>query len=726
MSRPPAVVRLLGIRHHGPGSARSVLAALDALDPEVVCIEGPPEAEPVLELAADPDMVPPIALLAYDPDRPTRASFWPLAAFSPEWQALRWAQQHGRPVRFIDLPAAHSLAGQDEEDSPSVRDPLAQLAAAAGYGDVERWWDDLVEHGTSDVFEAVEEAMAAVRETSPPPGARELQREAAMRRALAAVVADGFGRVAVVCGAWHVPALRVPPSAADAAALRGLAKGKVAMTWVPWSSRRLAAASGYGAGVRAPGWYDHLFRHGGPQVIARWFCEVARVLRAGGYPASPAQVIDATRLAETLATLRRRPLAGLAEVTDAAAAVLGEGGAAPMALVQEDLVVGTAVGSVPDDTPMVPLARDLASTQRRLRLKLEDRTLELDLRRPTQLARSHLLHRLTLLEVPWGQLVEGRGAAGTFRETWRLRWEPELAVRLVERSAYGTTVEAAAAAYAIQRAGDDAGLAELTRAVEGCLLADLPAALEPLMASLSARAAVHADVPQLMDALGPLARARRYGDVRGTDGGALDTVLAGLVVRVAAGLRPACTGLAAEEAASMAGRLQATQSSLALLGEADQLATWYGALAGLVGPPEVAAMVRGRACRLLLDAEQLGADDAGRRLGRVLTPGTPPAEGAAFVEGFLAGSGTVLVHDRELLGLLDEWIGRLPAEAFTDALPLLRRTFATFEPSERRLIGELVRQDGAPAAAPTVDGELDEERVALALATMAELLGVER
>ena len=434
MSRPP-VVRLLGIRHHGPGSARSVLAALDALDPEVVCIEGPPEAEPLLDLAADPGMVPPIALLAYDPDRPTRASFWPLAAFSPEWQALRWAQQHGRPVRFIDLPAAHSLAGQDEEDGPTMRDPLAQLAAAAGYGDVERWWDDLVEHGVGDVFEAVEEAMAAVRETSPPPGSRELQREAAMRRALAAVVADGFGRLAVVCGAWHVPALRAPPSAADASALRGLAKSKVAMTWVPWSSRRLAAATGYGAGVRAPGWYDHLFRHGGSQVIARWFCEVARVLRAGGYAASPAQVIDATRLAETLATLRRRPLAGLTEVTDAAAAVLGEGGAAPMALVQDDLVVGTAVGSVPDDTPMVPLARDLASAQRRLRLKLEDRTLELDLRRPTQLARSHLLHRLTLLEVPWGQLVEGRGAAGTFRETWRLRWEPELAVRLVERSA---------------------------------------------------------------------------------------------------------------------------------------------------------------------------------------------------------------------------------------------------------------------------------------------------
>jgi len=450
------------------------------------------------------------------------------------------------------------------------------------------------------------------------------------------------------------------------------------------------------------------------------------VLRAGGYSASPAQVIDATRLAETLATLRRRPLAGLAEVTDAAAAVLGEGGAAPMALVQDDLVVGRTVGSVPESTPMVPLARDLAAAQRRLRLGLEDRTLELDLRRPAQLARSHLLHRLSLLEVPWGRLVEGRGAAGTFRETWRLRWEPELAVRLVERSAFGTTVASAAAAYSVEQAGDEASLAELTRAVEGCLLAELPTALEPLMAILSRRAAVHADVPQLMDALGPLARARRYGDVRGTDGGALDTVLAGLVLRVAAGLRAACTGLAPDEAASMASRLQATQSSLALLGDEEQQAAWYGALAGLAGLPEVAAMVRGRAGRLLLDAEHLAPDEAGRLLGRALTPGTPAAEGAAFVEGFLAGSGTVLVHDQELLGLLDEWIGRLPAEAFTDALPLLRRTFATFEPSERRLIGELVARDGAPVPAPVVDGDLDEERVALALATMADLLGVER
>ena len=137
----------------------------------------------------------------------------------------------------------------------------------------------------------------------------------------------------------------------------------------------------------------------------------------------------------------------------------------------------------------------------------------------------------------------------------------------------------------------------------------------------------------------------------------------------------------------------------------------------------VPGLVQGRACRLLLDAEQLDPDAAGRRLARALTPGTPAADGAAFVEGFLAGSGTVLLHDRALLGLLDDWIASLPADGFADTLPLLRRTFATFEPSERRLIGELVRRGGAGTGGAHGDEALDEERAAAALATMADSAG---
>ena len=74
-----------------------------------------------------------------------------------------------------------------------------------------------------------------------------------------------------------------------------------------------------------------------------------------------------------------------------------------------------------------------------------DRTLELDLRRELDLERSHLLHRLVLLGVPWGsdEAVRGR-KRGTFHEHWRLRWEPEMAVAVIEASVWGNTVETAA------------------------------------------------------------------------------------------------------------------------------------------------------------------------------------------------------------------------------------------------------------------------------------------
>ena len=79
-----AEIRVFGIRHHGPGSARAVLRALAEFEPDTVLIEGPADADPFLALAASDEMQPPVALLAYVRDEPARAAFWPFAAFSPE------------------------------------------------------------------------------------------------------------------------------------------------------------------------------------------------------------------------------------------------------------------------------------------------------------------------------------------------------------------------------------------------------------------------------------------------------------------------------------------------------------------------------------------------------------------------------------------------------------------------------------------------------------------
>ncbi|WP_067503290.1 DUF5682 family protein [Actinoplanes sp. TFC3] len=740
-----------GIRHHGPGSARAVVVELERERPAILLVEGPPEADELVRWVGDSGLEPPVALLGYATDDPRRSAFWPFAVFSPEWQAIRWAVDNGVPVRFFDLPYAYRLTetaaepgsgGTGAEDDPDVEaeagpgaeaeverphgrpvDPIGELARAAGYDDPERWWEDVVEHRGMPAFEAIAEAMTAIREHAPDDPQDEV-REAYMRTVLREVRRTHTD-IAVVCGAWHVPALRRKVTAKDdAALLKGRKKAKVSFTWVPWTYGRLASWSGYGAGVGSPGWYHHLFSTA-EDVVPRWLVDAAGVLRAEGVPTSSAHIIEATRLAEALATVRGRPLAGLAEVTEAAEAVMCDGEPLRTELIGRRVVVGERLGGVPDDMPAVPLAKDLAAQQRSVRLKPEalERVLELDLRREIDLGRSRLLHRMRAIGVPWGEPDTARRGTGTFREQWRLRWLPDFAVQLVEGSMHGTTVVSAATAKVVGQARKAETLGDVTALVEVCLVAELADAFPPVLAALDTRAALDADLNHLMAAIPALARTVRYGDVRRTDVAGLRTVTSSLLTRVCAGLPAAAGSLSDEAAKELQKHIDAVHEAIGLLDDQELRERWLGALTSVAGRADLHGLLAGRLARLLLDAGRLDAAEVRRRLGLSLTVGTPPAHGAAWVEGFLSGGGLLLVHDDALLELLDQWLADIAPEAFDDVLPLLRRTFGAFAHGERRAIGERIA--GGPAHAASEPLVLDHDRAARVLPTLSALLGRE-
>jgi hypothetical protein len=785
--RPP--VEVFGIRHHGPGSARSLVAALVDYEPDAVLIEGPADADPLLSWVLADEMTPPLALLGYAADRPQTAAFWPYAVFSPEWQAMRYALQRGVEVAFCDLPAAavlsrwprqvtHDEADDDlelteEEPAEGLRpislqqhDPLAVLAGAAGYDDPERWWDDLVESrlDSSSPFPLITDAMAELRMIMGQNGRyaeREARREAYMRQQIRAALKRGRERVAVVCGAWHAPLLRwpLPPASGDVRTLRGMPRRKIILTWVPWTHQRLASAAGYGAGVASPGWYHHLWI-APDRPIVRWLTKVAHALRTRDLPVSSAHVIEAVRLAETLAGLRGRPLAGLTEVTEATRAVLCDGDELAVRYITDHLVVGQALGSVNEGVPTVPLEADLVRTCRALRVRREAqvRFHDLDLRRPIDQARSQLFHRLRLLGLGWIVPTQsGVQSQGTFRETWESRWEPEYSVAIVEASIWGTTVESAATAR-VQKVIDEGSLAELTQAVERCLLAGLPRALDGLLAALTDKAALDADVVHLMDALPALARAQRYGDVRQTDTPALGKVSEVLVVRICAGLPKAVASLDATNAATMRRRIDDVHAAIGLLAESashasdmhagvDELTTgpveahpwtgpgrriaapptnpeirsrWLDTLAAMIDRTDVHGLLLGRIVRLLLDADRL--TDVPVRLARALSAGVPAADKAAWVDGFFSDGALLLIHDAELRRLLDAWVSELDEAQFVDMLPLLRRTFGTFAPAERQAIAERIAL-GTRSVERQLSEEVDMELATPALATVDLILG---
>ena len=635
----------------------------------------------------------------------------------------------------LDLPSP------EEAEADEIRaDPLDWLGRASGHGDGERWWERVVEtrRAHADVFAAILEAMTALRdELGSDDDVWERRREAHMRQQIRGAQKEGFARIAVVCGAWHTPALaRIPPAKDDAALLKGLPRAKTAAAWVPWTHGRLAYESGYGAGVASPGWYEHLWQGQGaaPGAVAvGWLTRVARLLRSEDLDASPAQVVDAARVAEALAALRGLPLAGLPELSEACEAVFwgGAGGSAlPLALIRERLIVGERLGSVPAGAPLVPLMQDLARQQKRLRLPPEaaERVLELDLRGPTDLDRSRLLHRLLLLGVPWGrdERVQGR-RRGTFHEHWRLRWDPELAVALIEAGAWGNTVAEAADARARDAAVRAPDLPALTGMLDRVLLADLPAAARGLVERIGSEAARASDAAHLMAALPPLAQTLRYGSVRGPDAEMLGHVVDGLVARIGVGLPSAVASLDDDAAEAMAGHVDAVHGAVTLLEDERHRGDWLAALTRVAGQPGVHGRIAGRAVRLLLDTGALDAAEAARRMGLALSLAADPAYGSAWIEGFLAGSALALLHDAALWGVLDAWLAGLRGDAFTALLPLLRRTFARYEPAERRRLGELARSGPArPAAVPaTGAATADDARGEAVLPLLLLLLGAD-
>ena len=418
----------------------------------------------------------------------------------------------------MNSAAAPEAPADEQEQAPASprEDPLALLAQAAGYDDHELWWERQIEQRRDMVgfFDGILEAMTALRADTTPRDEEEAQREAQMRQGIRAAQQEGFKRVAVVTGAWHSPALGdLSDTKGDVALLKGLKRIKTQATWIPWTNSRLAYRSGYGAGVTSPGWYEHLWTTG-DGAPTRWLTRAAHLLRSEGLDASSASVIEAVRLGEALAAMRDLPMPGLAEMHEATQTVLCNGDAARMTLIREKLEIGEAMGKVPPETPAVPLQRDLEAQRRRrlpaLRRRRRRQTSTTSICATRTIARAaNCCTACVSWGLTWGEPARAtRQVQGTLHEYWRVKWQVEFAIGLIEANVWGNTVARAATAKSIEAAEKSEDLPALTELLDQVILAGLPEAIEHALTRVSDQAAVSADVRHLMDALPPLGAGR--------------------------------------------------------------------------------------------------------------------------------------------------------------------------------------------------------------------------
>lgn len=728
------MIHVFGIRHHGPGSAKNLMKALNDIKPDCILVEFPSDAGDAFQFVNATDLTPPVAVLMYDPKNTDFYGYYPFAKFSPEWQAGLYANKHGIPIFPIDLPFGVFLPPElSIAKSEMETDPISYIAKLDGYSDGERWWDWYFEskENSLEVFDVILELMSALREEKLREESEEtLVREAYMRTAIRGYLKKGFHNIAIICGAWHAPVLKAfekHTAKTDQSIIKSYKPIKIKYSWVPWSYENLSFQSGYSAGVKAPLWYELLFRDEAKAPII-WMTKTARLFRQYDQNASTANVTEAVRLAKTLAFLRNMQIPTLEELEEAAIAVFGEGKRDLLQKIRTQNVIGDVVGKVGSNIPPIPLLKDLEVQIKSARLTKEWNSTELirkdlDLRKPGNLQASHLIRRLDLLGIPWGYLRTGsRFKTGSFSENWSLKRRTSDVIKLVTFGMWGKTIEEATTNFAIKQSTQLENLAELTNFADKVLKANLLGAISAILEQLERRATVEKDVEALIQALPSFVQIIRYGNTRQTDSTAVFNIIRQIIPRIFIGLPSICIQINDNVAHNRYQQLNILNHAFTLLQIENYKESWLNTLEHLGNLTSLHPLLSGFITRLLYDMARLGKHQTQQILQQALSQSITGTEKAQWLEGFLSGNGLILIHHFELWNLINEWLTGLPEEAFIQILPLLRRTFSGYSSFERKKILSLAHKSQKVEKQSNSLANIDSELNELIFATL-QILG---
>jgi hypothetical protein len=429
-------VHVVPVRHHSPAIARATAAVIRAVRPRLVLIEGPDDANHLIDALTAPDAVAPFALLAYRPPEVKQATadaapqvvFYPFCDYSPELVALRTAHELGIEARFCDIPARASLEARepDEQTPPDAddapHDPTADapepslydiVAQRLGFQSHEEWWECLYESCLRDparLLQLTQEWGELVVQAG---GISDYD---ALRNAYMWRHVEESGvppeRIVLVVGAAHAAAFARHDFRAEYDPKHPLLQARPAEFVVtPYSFPRLSEQLGYGAGNRAPQFYQDAWELGGLEnATLATLTRLVNAMKLQGDVASHADAIEAFRLAKQLAALRGKPEPGYDETIDAAIAAFGRGNAERVQTPLKRLLIGERVGSVSPTAIQPPIQAEFYRLTHELRIPVKDdpTDLRLNLAEPHAVQQSIFLHRLLVAKIPFADLISGR------------------------------------------------------------------------------------------------------------------------------------------------------------------------------------------------------------------------------------------------------------------------------------------------------------------------------
>jgi len=535
--------------------------------------------------------------------------------------------------------------------------------------------------------------------------AETLVREAYMKRIIRQAVESGIPaeKIFCVCGAFHVAGLETNQPMTDEEE-KSLPRMESTATLMPYSYYRLTSRSGYGAGNKAPAYFEILWESMNGQGLEEapylYLTRLAAAHRKAGNIVSSAEVIEAARLADTLAAMRGSRYPTLSDLRDASVTTMGHGNFSELALAAADTEIGKKIGFLPEGVSRTSVQEDFYRQLKELRLEkyrtAQLQELDLDLREKlnvkseqaalADLRRSFFLQRLRVLGIHFATLLPSRQDGANWGEYWELRWTPEAEIEVVESSLLGDTIEGAAAFALRERAENSTTIAQAAAIFEDAFLCGMPAAAVhalSVLQGLSVDAAALTDVTETAQRLSFVVR---YGDLRRFRSEPILPLLKQLYLRACLTLEESCVcdAKAAPDIARSMDRLNTLQLAHDFLEEDRLLALLHT----VSDRDDLNPHCSGFALAILLERGTVNEELLAREVARRLSPGVPADLGAGWFEGLASKNRRALIVRLSLWRRLDDYLTGLDDTAFRRALVFLRRAFADFSPGEKNDVAE--------------------------------------
>ncbi|MBQ8821762.1 MAG: hypothetical protein IJZ82_03910 [Lachnospiraceae bacterium] len=713
MSKP----YIFGIRHLSPAGAWHLRSFLDQKRPRLVLIEGPSDFDDQMEHITNPATKTPIAILAYTKEAPVRTILYPFAEYSPEYQAILWCKENRVACRFMDLPSEIFLAlpsryeseNKGEEERMNVYELLDKQAGEDGH---DTFWERTLEHakdmegyhlGANTFGENIRELSQGQESDWP----EILVREAYMRRKIQEAIKEGYQpeEIVVVTGAYHVAGLLDE----EAQAMTDEELGSIPSvgakhTLMPYSDYRLSTRSGYGAGNKAPAYYGILWEavcKGDYAYTAEcYLAKVAGFLRKSGNPVSSAEVIEAVRLADSLAVLRGGRYPALRDLRDAAVTCLGKGSFPAVSLAVADTEIGTRIGALPEGVSNTSIQEDFYRKLKELKLEkyrdMVEQDLALDLREnrnvSTQKAafldlhRSFFLHQLRILGICFARQELVKQDAATWAENWAVRWSPEAEIELVEAALKGDTVLLAASFVLKERVENGGSISDIAQVIEDAFSCGMAEAVAYATAGLQAMAVDAASITELAKTAHRLSTVLQYGNIRLIDTAPLVPILTQIFYRCCLILPGEC--ICDDGASKEMVEAMEMLNSAVLAHDFLEEETWVNTLKEIADRDDLNTKLSGYGAAVLLERGKMDNDRLKLEVSRRLSKGVPADLGAGWFEGLAMKNRYGLIARLSLWESLDTYLETLDEEEFKRALVFLRRAFADFSAMEKDEIAE--------------------------------------